>query len=832
MVGAALLLALFLARPGASRLKARLTNSISGALQRRVEIGSVHLRLLPRPGFDLEDFVVHDDPAFSAEPVLRAQEVSAALRLSSLLRGRMEISRLSLTEPSLNLTRNSDGHWNLENLLEHTAKTTVAPTGKAPTESRPAFPYIEADRGRINFKFGPEKKPFALTDANYALWQDSENAWGVRLKARPMRTDINLSDTGLFTVSGTWQRAVTLRDTPVQFNMQWDGAQLGQVTRLISGRDRGWRGTVAMSAEFVGTPADLSLRSDASLEDFRRYDILGGGTLALHAHCAARYSSVDRGVHQILCQSPVGDGAVALQGEIANLLGPRHYELNLAAERIPAQSLLALVRHAKKNLPDDLLASGTVAAEFNLRAGADVPDSPELTGDGETTNLRLRSAATKTELAPDDVPFKLASAPMQVSKGRRQQPSSPLKFPDGPRLVVGPFPLRLGRPIPTTVQAWITRSGYGIAVEGEADLQRLLQTARTIGVPAAHPVAEGWTKVALQVTGEWSGFAGPSTIGTAQLHAVRAQVRGINGPIEIAATNLTLGTNDVKADAMSASVASSHWTGSFSFPRFCSSVLSCPVNFDLDADEIATDELNELFSPDPPRKRWYGFLSPQAQAGGSFLARVHATGKLSANRMMIRTLAATHVTANVELDQGHLHLTDLCGDVVGGKHRGAWQADFTLKPPHYSGAGTFEGVSLAQLAEAMHDGWISGTANAKYKIEIAGRTSSELAQSADGTVEFHMRDGALPHIALASGPLRIRRFSGTLAIHDGEVEMQEAAMDSPAAAFTVSGRASLSRKLDFKLLQEGSPGINITGTIAEPRVASARHPETRAALKP
>src|SRR6516162_8905513 len=136
---------MFVVRPGASRLKARIANSIGNALQRRVEIGSVQLRLLPRPGFDLENFVVQDDPAFGAEPVLRAGEVSASLRLSSLFRGRIEISQLNLTEPSLNLTRNADGHWNIENLLERTSATTIAPTAKTVRESRPAFPYIEAD---------------------------------------------------------------------------------------------------------------------------------------------------------------------------------------------------------------------------------------------------------------------------------------------------------------------------------------------------------------------------------------------------------------------------------------------------------------------------------------------------------------------------------------------------------------------------------------------------------------------------------------------------------------------------------------------------------------
>ena len=125
--------------------------------------------------------------------------------MTSLLRGRLEIARLNLTEPSLNLVRNAEGHWNLENLIERAAKIPVAPTSKAKTERRPGFPYIEGDRGRINFKFGAEKKPYALTEADFALWQDSENAWGMRLKAQPVRTDFNLSDTGMVSVNGSWQ---------------------------------------------------------------------------------------------------------------------------------------------------------------------------------------------------------------------------------------------------------------------------------------------------------------------------------------------------------------------------------------------------------------------------------------------------------------------------------------------------------------------------------------------------------------------------------------------------------------------------------------------------
>jgi len=166
-----LLLALFLIRPGAGRLRGKVSQSISQALGRRVEIGSVHLRFLPRPGFEFENLVIYDDPAFGAEPLLRAPDVTAWLRLMPLLRGKIEVATLSLDQASLNLARDARGKWSLEDLLERTARISTAPTSAEKIASRPPFPYIEATRARINFKIGAEKTHFAFTDARFALWQ-------------------------------------------------------------------------------------------------------------------------------------------------------------------------------------------------------------------------------------------------------------------------------------------------------------------------------------------------------------------------------------------------------------------------------------------------------------------------------------------------------------------------------------------------------------------------------------------------------------------------------------------------------------------------------------
>ena len=629
-----ILLALFLIRPGANRLRTRIVTSISLALGRPVDVAAVKLRLLPQPGFDLQNFVVHEDPAFGAEPLLRSSAVTASLRMTSLLRGRIEISRLNLTEPSLNLVRNSAGHWNLENLIERAAQVPVAPTSKAKTEKRPGFPYIEADRGRINFKFGPEKKPYALTDADFALWQDSENAWGMRLKAQPVRTDFNLSDTGTLSVDGTWQRAASLRDTPLQFTLQWNRGQLGQLTKLAYGSDKGWRGGLTVSTTLAGTPANLAIVAAASVQDFRRYDIFGSGNLRLAGQCSGRYSSLDHILSDISCNAPVSDGAVTLAGSIYGPFSSRSYNLAVTAHQLPIQSLVALARHAKQGMADDLIAAGRLNGNLKLERIVDARKSVVCEGRGEASGVELESKFNKTQLLLGNIPLVVSAA--GTKSAARVSPET--------RLDIGPFNLALGRVAPAIVRGWVSRSGYGFAIQGDAQLQRLLQVARTVGIPAQQPNAEGQANVDLQIAGSWSGFTAPRAIGKAQLHSVHATVRGLNARLEIASANLILTPEQISVQKLTASIADTSWRGSLTLPRQCAVSESCPMRFDLHADEISTDQLNQVINPYVRKQPWYHFLS-SPPAGIPYLLTINAVGTLSANQVVVRKLAGSRVSA-------------------------------------------------------------------------------------------------------------------------------------------------------------------------------------------
>ena len=850
---ACIVLFLFLLRPGASRLKTRIAASISAAVARPVEIGSVHVRLLPQPGFDLKNLVVYDDPAFGTEPILRAGHVTADLRLTSLVRGRLELSRLDLTEPSLNLVREANGRWNLGVLLQRAAQTTLAPTAKAKTEPRPAFPYIEGSSARINFKMGQEKKPYALIDADFAFWQDTEDTWGVRLKAQPFRSDLSLSDTGILQVNGTWQRATNLHETPLQFSLEWDGPQLGQLTKFVTGSDKGWRGALQLNARLSGTPAQIQVSSDASVRDFRRYDISSGEPLVLTAHCDGQYQSLDHAVHELFCRVPVGNGAITLHGDVG-LPGSHKYNLMLMAESVPASAVVALAQRAKKNMPEDLTATGDVEGSLSVRESGTSVRGVQILGSAEIAKLHLKSPSNRVELNLDSIPLILSSAePVTIGSAEKRILSSQRGWfgeqPTGPFLEFGPFALTIGRGIQPTVQGWVGRSGYRASLSGETEVARALRVARLFGLPALSTTADGLAQVDLQLAGSWrdwasgvpSTFLEPQVTGTAKLRNVRVEVRGLDGPIEITSANLLLLPGVVRIAKLNANAAHAAWTGSLELPRGCGTPGACAVRFNLSANEVSFSQVSQWVNPGPKKQPWYRLLSSSISSAPSILASLRASGKVSAGRLVIRDLALTHVSANVNLDSKKLRFSEIRGDVLGGKQRGEWQVDFSVKPPVYTGKGVVTGISLGPLS-ATKDEWIAGTADGSYEMTGTGSTGGEFWQSAKGAVHFEMRNGTLPHISLGESaePLKVGRFEGSARLRDFTLELQEGELDSPEGLFRVSGTASLGRDLDLKL--ERSPaadpasstpaGYAITGTVTDPRVVALTSPETRAQLKP
>jgi hypothetical protein len=832
-VAVLVLLILFLVRPGASRLKSRIITSLSAAVGRPVDLGSVHIRVLPRPGFDLENLVVYDDPAFGSEPMLRASEVTADLRLSSLLRGRLEVAKLDLTEPSLNLVHHAGGGWNFQGLLERAARTPLAPTGRIKSEPRPVFPYIEGSSGRINFKNGAEKKPYALTNADFSLWQESENEWGLRLKALPFRSDMNLNDTGQLQVNGTWQRAGTFRDTPVQFDVEWARAQLGQITKFFTGNDRGWRGDIRFDATVTGTPALLKISSIAVTDDFRRYDISSGTSLRLAGRCDGEYSTPEHEFHQIACNAPVGAGVLTITGD-AGLPGSHRYALALTALDVPAGAIAALARRAKKDLPEDLMLEGTLRGKLSISENTGPGAKSSVEGHGEIEGLRVSSASDKVELGPVTLPIVMTGAAASVPRDRAKT-----RLPQHAQLELGPFTIEKSRPGAAVAHGWVDRAGYHFTVLGDAEVGRTLRVARMFGLRATNSAAEGTAQLNLQIAGSWLGqggtaaFAGPQVMGSAKLRNVRFGLRGAGEPVEITSAEMQFSPDEVRVGKLNVKAAGTVWKGSLEMPRGCGTPENCPVRFQLNADEISLNEVNDWASPSPKSRPWYRLGS--ARRAPSLLARAWASGRVTADRFVLRGVSASRLSANVSLNAGRLEVSSLDAELLGGIYRGKWQADFGGKPAVCSGSGNLTGVSLGSVSRLMKDDWVEGTAGASY--EIRGPCAADFWQSSEGALQVTVADGSLPHVLFGENAetLKVRKFTAKARLHGGSIEVSDGKLDSPEGTYEVSGTATLQREIDFKIARvPAGAGINaytITGTLAEPRVAPVNGTE-QARLKP
>ena len=876
---AAFLLIMFLFRPGVYQLRSRIAGSIGRALDRRVTLDNVRLHFLPRPSFDLEGLVIYDDPAFSAEPMIRAQEVSAAIRFRSLLRGRLEIATLSATEPSINLVRNDEGRWNLAILLERNAQIPAAPTEKPASERRPAFPYLEASSARINFKLGQTKKSYALMDADVALWQDSDNSWGARIKAAPVRTDFNLTDTGLLQINATWQRAPSLRSTPMQLAVQWQKGQLGQITKLLSGKDRGWRGGVSFTANLSGTLEALQIESQTAIDGFHRYDIVGSENVRLATVCSGRYNAITITLADLLCESPISGGTFRLRGTFAMVEEQPTYDLTLAVEEVPLTSVVRLLRQAKKQIPGDLTASGLLNAEF--RTTRSVPIVPEdgllqhlsqtWSGNGSATNVRLSSNAGKDEFGFGTIPIVLVGAESQgfAQRGRpghpRRQEEEADQEPAAPHLRMGPITLAMNGSSPVNAGGWMSTAGYRFFLRGDVELKDLFRLENVLGLPVARPAAEGSAKLDVNVSGPWQGFAAAVSAGTAQLRNVRAEMHGLNTPIEIGSATMILTPDAVWMQKIAARTGSTHWSGGVTAPRHCAapSVVpgaapNCVFQFDLTADELSTGDLAEWFTPHPAKRPWYRILNSNSSSSSSsddaqsslLPLAIQAHGNLRIGRLGLKKVLATQVATQVEVDRGKITLTALRGELLGGTHQGNWTIDV---PSHgvsahdasaqnafaqtlrYHGSGTLHNISLEHVGTLMNDAWIAGTADGKFDVEGSGDSFHELLARSEGKLQFVMRNGSLPHVEIPGSPvpLSVHRFAGELHLQKGAWNLSAGRLESRGGLYQVSGTASPGNGLDFVLTRADEQSWTLTGTLAKPNVAPLSHTEANAkSVKP
>ena len=468
-----LLLALVPPLVNANRYQRQIAHSMSLSLGRPVHLDNVAFHLLPVPGLTLSNLVVSEDPAFGSEPTIRANTVEATLRLGSLWRRRVEFSTVRFVEPSINLVRNTEGRWNLANVLLHASRVTTAPTAQRRVGPEPRFPYIEATGGRVNLKLGEEKLPFSFIDSDFALWQPSPHQWRVRLRGQPNRTDANVTDPGLLRIEGDLLQATADQGVRISLQGTWHDAPLGQASLLIGGFDMGWRGTLNLEASLAGTLSEAQLKTQVTLGGLRRAEFAPAHPLDLQITCGTGLSIETVSLEHLACGMP--DDATQPMTLTVPSLNLQHPELagaSVTGTAIPTRWALLWAGLFSAKIPSGLQPSGTLDVQLShIPEGPSVADAgPGMEGGGTydnwTGSAQLHLPAAKDNGADDALNASSTGDTLFFSV-----PQEAITDGAGMRMLLRLQPAEVHPDSASTLQVSSSAStaGYTFSVSGTAD---------------------------------------------------------------------------------------------------------------------------------------------------------------------------------------------------------------------------------------------------------------------------------------------------------------------------------------------------------------------------
>ncbi|HET6216640.1 MAG TPA: AsmA family protein [Acidobacteriaceae bacterium] len=832
LLAATLLVVAFVLPPlvNINRYKHRIADGIGRSIGRPVHISSVKLRLLPLPGFEFSDFSVEEDPQFGSEPILHSGSVVAYMRLLSLWRGRLEVSRIHFDDASLNLVREPNGGWNLASILVQAAHIPNAPTGQRYAGGTPRFPYIEAENARINFKQGNEKKPLSFLNSDLSISLAPGNDWEVHFKAQPVRTDLDLAlaDTGVLRIDGTLHRAALLGKMPLNLKVEWTGVPLGQLSRLILGRDIDWRGGLEVEARVDGTAELAQINATLKVAGLHRSEFSPARPMDVATSCQASFRKESRSLEDISCASPVGDGALLLTGSVQDGQTVPLANLTLGINRVPAAAVLAGLQEVRNGLGGGVQAAGAVNGHFHYTSQSE--RQPLISGEVGLASLSL---------TPPD-----ASRPFLFAPVRLKCDSTEAGNAGSPALLLQPVRLSLGAPVPVIVDGRFTPAGFDLHFSGATSLARLQAFNKSFGLLGAHssllPSAGassialgggGTAALDLDVRGKWlqpvpdsdNPIASSTAEGSIAIRNAELTTSYLSQPLRIASAQGVLNPMQIAWTNASISYGKLEAQGTLEYPTLCTGSVPCVAHFSLitpaldlgalQSTLLGSSEGGELLRELINRIDRHSVKWPD-------LSGTVQIGELSTGKLVVRDAVGA-----IDISGNSIRIRSLNGLVANGTMHLAGVVDASGSQPDYQLDAQITNAAPSALATIFEERWGSGVANLSAQLRMSGFDAQDLARSATGTLHWNWTKGGLaaeaPLPVTAQPFVHFDQWSADATIADSTIKITHSLLARGKDAIPLSGTISFGREID---LRGGSAAdaVAITGTLEHPEVKTAR----------
>jgi hypothetical protein len=829
-----------------NRVHRQIADSISLAIGRPVRMSSIKLRLLPRPGFEIADFVVEDDPLFGAEPILRSSQVVASVRLLPLWRGRLEIARIAFDEPSLNVVRNREGRWNFNSLLSQAAQIPKAPTGERHPGGLQRFPYIDASNARINFKSGDEKLPFSFFNADLAVWLANPGEWRIEFAAQPVRTDLSLdlSNTGTLRLNGSLRYAARLNEMPMNLHAEWANAPLGQLSKILTGSDANWRGNLDATADITGSIDHAQLKLAANGEGIHRVEFEPREPLNVTITCEAGFNRAGRLFDALTCLVPTGQGHLLLTGSVH--ADPKRIDPNLTLElnHVPVPWALDGVRLVRAGFGSSLVATGLVNGSFTYA-------TPEATS-ASTGNAQLRGQATVSQLtiagpAPQK-PLPLPDIHLAINS---QTPPAALRHhataasnANHDELMLEPFVIG---PTPAeapaapsaklagamTVSGAFDQNGFSVHLGGESRVIELVSMGKQFGLFQHLRIdfgSQGTADLDLTAHGPWmlpvsdQPVAPAAFDGTLRLRNAQVTAEFLAQPLHIPAAQAVFAGNEVTWTAPGMNYGLLRGDGTLSYPAFCTAASGCVPQFTLHLASLDTataqssllgaQRHGELIDRLLDRLRSLNQSSPSWPA---------LTGNVQIGTLTIESLSVKDLTGVIAIGGRTIQLKSSTAHALDGQLHLSGSMDFTDHTPHYEIEARLENAGARAASSLFAENWGPGSIRLQTSLKFSGFAQKDLLSSADGSFHWDWTNGALPTSPSQTASLTrnaLSHFDSWTAdgvVTGSTLQLEKSQLVHSNDATSLSGTISFARELQLSSTDQTDP-VKITGTLQHPIV--------------
>ena len=847
----------FLARaPGIHKY---LVAHLERAFGRTVEVRQFNILLLPSLVLDAEQVSIGEDPAFGNEYFLRAEHLTAGLRWSGLLRGHFEFGTLSLSRPSLILVRNDEGEWNLERWLPPARSTLGAgsrfygPRAQETPSNR--LQKIDIDDGRINFKIGDEKLPFAFLGVSGSVEQVSSGRWRLQLEAQPWRSGVTLQSTGTLLVRGD-VAGTSARLQPAEVHLQWGKVSLADLFRLLRGQDYGVRGVFALDGTAKsGTsdriadmqPGDWTFSVQARAAQIHRWDLTErSDDPAANVNLEGRWNA---GMRNISAERLVVETAKS------NLRGSARYALNAApawevrldSAGIQAADLLTWYRAFDPNVNNAIVAEQFFTGAITLRGWP-----------LEVDEAAFSSLGGEVRIPGLDAPLRIGA--FQGGRQRSSLNVAPVRISyaapersDGAKLAAATVAKRRsaaeskGALEIGFMHDFSNRAG-GVSIDGRMEnVEDVLRIMSTLG----RPMNRGWEltgPVSAELHYQWDNAAATRAwSGHLDANKATLQVAGLNLPLQMNKARLDWSDGLRSASVTDVEGFGASWSGQLTQAGVDADG-SAKWNFQLHANHLDAADLDRWMGP-RARPGWLQRLLASLLGGGAanpaaseLLRHVNAEGELRVDEFTLEKIKLGQVRASGALHDLHLEVRQAEARCAGGKLRAKVRAAF-LPRPSYDVTAELDRVDLRQIpAPGNLPERITGLASGTVHLTTQGVGREDLLQHLAGKGELKLRDvefrgwdvnASMTDGAPHEGASRWASGGGAFVVRDRGIIFPGLRLDGASEMTLLKGTLSFVQDSDLTLqtliddqsgasLQEQGYVLKISGPLDVPKISIER----------